>query len=749
MAAFAADPDHVPDWSETATADADGWVNQEALRNGWAWTVYPAERAETVLAEGQGFQSLMVNGAPFVGDFYRHGWLRLAIPLRAGDNRFLVRASRGGFQLRLQPAPGAASFSPHDALLPDLREGVLLDTYGAVVVLNHLDRVLEGAVLEVGDDQVFARTRTPLGPLLPCGLAKPPFRLRQLRQPAAEELDENRVYHLPVALQAGGTRQETTFGMTLRRADEVYRATKRSGVDGSVQSYAVLPPRGGAGPDTAALYLTLHGAGVEADGQARAYSARPDGYLVAPTNRRPFGFDWQEWGRLDALETLAIAQREYGLDPARIYLTGHSMGGHGVWYLGALYPSLFAALGPSAGWRSFLTYGGGRGESDAPSAEAFQRAQAESDTEALIRNYTDLPLYVLHGEKDDNVPVSEARAMVERLQPFHRDFVYHEQPGAGHWWDDDATPGAECVDWPPMFDFFRRHVRPAYPLQLTFTTPNPAVSAEHYWLTIEAQEEWGRLSRVEAVAEPRRGRIGLTTENVARLSLRLGDWFGKERATIAVEGVEWEVTTGPERIYLSRAAEGWRVAAPPDPWAKGPHRAGPFKLAFDRQMVWVYGTGGTPEENAAVLAKVRYDAQAWWYRANGHVAIIPDTAFAPERYPDRNVILYGHAAMNSAFHVLPASCPIRVDRGQVQVGDRLYEGDVGAFFVYPRRDSKLASVGVIGFTTPLLTRYSLEPRYFTSGVAYPDYTIFGPETLTEGLKGVREAGYFDGEWKLP
>ena len=73
---------------------------------------------------------------------------------------------------------------------------------------------------------------------------------------------------------------------------------------------------------------------------------KPDAWIVAPTNRRRYGFDWQDWGRLDALEALDWMSTPE-IDPDRIYLTGHSMGGHGTWYLGALYAHRFAAIAPS------------------------------------------------------------------------------------------------------------------------------------------------------------------------------------------------------------------------------------------------------------------------------------------------------------------------------------------------------------------------------------------------------------------
>ena len=36
--------------------------------------------------------------------------------------------------------------------------------------------------------------------------------------------------------------------------------------------------------------------------------------------------------------------------------------------------------------------------------------------------------------------------------------------------------------------------------------------------------------------------------------------------------------------------------------------------------------------------------------------------------------------------------------------------------------------------------------YFVSGVAYPDFTILGPDVLTSGTEGVRAAGYFGIDW---
>jgi hypothetical protein len=53
---------------------------------------------------------------------------------------------------------------------------------------------------------------------------------------------------------------------------------------------------------SAAMVFSLHGASVEATSQADAYGPHDWASIVCPTNRRPYGFDWEDTGRLDATE---------------------------------------------------------------------------------------------------------------------------------------------------------------------------------------------------------------------------------------------------------------------------------------------------------------------------------------------------------------------------------------------------------------------------------------------------------------
>jgi hypothetical protein len=418
------------------------------------------------------------------------------------------------------------------------------------------------------------------------------------------------------------------------------------------------------------------------------------------------------------------------------------MGGHGTWHLGVTFPGRFAAIAPSAGWVSFASYGGERKEANPPAElELRHRAAAPSDTLALVHNLAGTGVYVLHGDKDDNVPVAQARTMRKELAKFHPDFAYHEQPGAGHWW------GNACVDWPPIFEFFASHELPPREKvrRVSFCTVNPAVSAECHWATIEAQIKPLRISRVDLSHNPGDRSFTGATENVARLSLGLGHLAPGKPLDVrldgqALEGIKWP--TGESRIWFARTGETWVLAARPPDSVKGPNRAGPFKEAFRNRVALIYGTHGNAAENAWALAKARFDAEQFWYRGNGSVDVMSDAAFQPSREPERNVILYGHAEMNTAWPPLLAAAPVQVRRGAIRIGAREEKGeDLGCLLVYPRPENGRALVAAVAGTGLHGMRLTDRQPYFMSGVGYADWTVLDPA-------GLRGAGYFGNDWAV-
>ncbi|MDX1740000.1 MAG: prolyl oligopeptidase family serine peptidase, partial [Rhodothermales bacterium] len=469
-------------------ADSSGWIAHPNLRGGYLYAEVQSESERIVILEGFGYRRVLVNGEPRAGNVYgfKERWESwepqfdfsfVPVRLKAGSNEFLFVGGRAPrMKATLHELDTPYVLNARDATLPDLIVGEKADYQAAVALINTTESTARGLVLmsSVGDD---SQVETTIPDLPPLSVRKVGFRI-EAPVPA-----ETGTVVVQLAVQEPGANEpveSATIELAVRDPHENHRRTFVSSIDGSVQYYGFNPARIDDAHTPPALVLSVHGAAVEAINQSGSYRAKTWAHIVAPTNRRPYGFNWEDWGRLDALEVLSIARKKLKVDERRVYLTGHSMGGHGTWHLGALYPDRFAAIGPSAGWISFWSYRPrGEVELHSPIQRMLMRSTLPSRTMDLATNYADLGVYIIHGADDDNVPAEQSRMMVERLSGFHRDFVYHEEPDAGHWWDKSDEDGADCVDWPPLFDFFARHARPdlSEVRDVDFVVPNPGVSS--------------------------------------------------------------------------------------------------------------------------------------------------------------------------------------------------------------------------------------------------------------------------------
>ncbi|MDA0813679.1 MAG: prolyl oligopeptidase family serine peptidase [Verrucomicrobia bacterium] len=738
----------LPKTDDDATEQAESPQGRQR-RGGGADYIYltaTSEAEEVLLLNAKGQSAVMVNGEWRNGDAYGNNSLPIPVLVKKGLNHFLFAASSraGAFSASLKKAEQPVFFHDGDVTLPDWVHGDSdAEAWLAAIVVNASTEWLSDIEIRTGLQQEQV---TPCGAIPPLGFRKLGFRVESVGV-------VNQTVPITATLQRSGKGEQLamkTMAGTLRSPNATRSVTFISDIDGSVQYYGLVPATPKDGDPVPGIVLSLHGASVEGIGQARSYQNKDWTHIVAPTNRRPFGFDWEDWGRIDAMEVFEHAKAQLQPDPQRQYLTGHSMGGHGTWQLGAHFPDQFAAIGPSAGWISFWSYAGAMNR-DEPTAieKIFLRAASPSDTLALSRNYLHEGIYILHGDADDNVPVSEARTMREHLATFHPNFTYFEQPGAGHWW------GNRCVDWPRMFEFFKHHELPLSEdvTKVQFKTASPAVSSHCHWATIEAQTAPLEASGIDIAFDSAKRRFAGTTENVSRLSIDIAHVPTGDPLTVEIDGQAIEHVASPagtHHVWLSKVDSKWSITGVPAANEKRPERMGPFKEAFRNRVVFVYGTTGDAGQNSWALAKARFDAETFWYRGNGSIDIVADADFDAEKFKDRSVILFGNSATNGAWKTLLADCPINVTNGTVQFGDEKIEGDdLTALFVYPRPDSSRASVGVVAGTGMAGFRASDRLPYFVSGVAYPDFTIMKSETLLKRRAGVVKAGFFTNQWQLP
>lgn len=129
-----------------------------------------------------------------------------------------------------------------------------------------------------------------------------------------------------------------------------------------------------------------------------------------------------ELSEKDVMNVLAVVRKEFNVDEKRIYLIGHSMGGAGTYHLGTKYPEIWAGLGPIA---------------------------AASGQPKNVDRLKNIPVIVVHGDKDTAVPVASARRWVDKLKEQNTVHEYLEIAGGGH--GDVIGTGM-----PKIFEFFEK-----------------------------------------------------------------------------------------------------------------------------------------------------------------------------------------------------------------------------------------------------------------------------------------------------
>ena len=152
--------------------------------------------------------------------------------------------------------------------------------------------------------------------------------------------------------------------------------------------------------------------------------AQARGYLAVAVNGRGPYTGYRGAAERDVLDVTDLAQKLWKVDPARVYLMGHSMGGMGTVQVGFDHADRFAALAPIAGF-----------------GQASQLAKAPR-----------MPLFLGQGDRDALVPVEGARAFQQAAKTEGRDVEYVEKAGTDHLLIVDQVMKG-------VFDFFDAHRR--------------------------------------------------------------------------------------------------------------------------------------------------------------------------------------------------------------------------------------------------------------------------------------------------
>lgn len=214
------------------------------------------------------------------------------------------------------------------------------------------------------------------------------------------------------------------------------------------------------------LLLCLHGAGFTGEAYLERWQARlGDRYILAcPTYS--MGAWWTRSAEAIVLATMRDVMGRYHVDPDRVFLTGMSNGGIGTWIIGMHHADLFAGLAPMASGIDDVLY-------------------------PFLANLKQTPVYVIHGSKDQVMPVRLSREVTEELKKLGYAFVYREHDrehpmAGGHFFPREELP--DLVAW------LDRQRRVPYPESLVVVRDATHL-APFAWVRIDATD------RIAAFAE--------------------------------------------------------------------------------------------------------------------------------------------------------------------------------------------------------------------------------------------------------
>ncbi|MGM0631554.1 MAG: alpha/beta fold hydrolase [Pseudomonadota bacterium] len=186
--------------------------------------------------------------------------------------------------------------------------------------------------------------------------------------------------------------------------------------------YALFVPESYDPEAPAPLIVSLHGLGRTYDWlmgyEGFLDQAEAGGHIVVT----PLGYIRRGWygsrtteapadgerSEEDVMNVLSRVRDEYNVDPGRIYLWGHSMGGAGTYHIATRNPDLFAGL-----------------------AVAAPAPRADLDP-GMLEAIRQVPILVIHGDEDEVVPVERTRRWVEEMQALGMAHLYIEVAGGDH-----------------------------------------------------------------------------------------------------------------------------------------------------------------------------------------------------------------------------------------------------------------------------------------------------------------------------
>ncbi|MFZ1744371.1 MAG: hypothetical protein WAU17_00505 [Nitrospirales bacterium] len=200
------------------------------------------------------------------------------------------------------------------------------------------------------------------------------------------------------------------------------RSIQVRGVDAE---YALYVPPSYSPEQPMAFILCLHGAGFTGEAYLDRWIPRLGEKYILACPSVTMGSWWTRFGEELVLKVLKEVQKDYHIDPDRVFLTGMSNGGIGTWIIGMHHADRFAGIAPMASGIDDVLF-------------------------PFVENLAHTPVYVIHGAADQVMPVQLSRDLVKEMErrgiPYHyQEHTWTHPHAGGHFFPKQALP--ELIAW--------------------------------------------------------------------------------------------------------------------------------------------------------------------------------------------------------------------------------------------------------------------------------------------------------------
>ncbi len=275
-------------------------------------------------------------------------------------------------------------------------------------------------------------------------------------------------------------------------------------------SYGLFVPSA-YNPDVAwPLVVCLHGAGFTGDSYLERWASRLGEWSILACPTTMAGTWWTRPSEELVLATIEAVRARYRIDPDRVYLTGMSNGGIGAWIIGMHQAPRFAAVAPMASGIDDVLF-------------------------PFLENLRHTSLYVIHGARDQIMPVWLSRNVTNELARLGIAYTYRE-----HEWTHPHAGGHffPRQELPSLVEWFRNQRRDPYPRSV-IVVRDASHLTDFGWVRIDATDRIAMFSEqlidqhgdliknhvyATLAVDVRAGNhIEVTTERVRRYTLFLND----------------------------------------------------------------------------------------------------------------------------------------------------------------------------------------------------------------------------------